>query len=146
MAAVKHHVIDFLDPLEKCTVLDFRNKVFSPPCIYAIHFYNYHKLQSISGTSDNRGPSQPQRHAHHLRRHQLLHRVSRLESIDRSRTLWRHKAQVGRQPGREGAVPGLRRFLELRGSICKAERGRSREEQRVDVISTKEDCSILARY
>ena len=27
MAAAKHHVIDFLDPLEKCTVVDFRNKV-----------------------------------------------------------------------------------------------------------------------
>ena len=27
MAAVKHHVIDFLNPLEKCTVVDFRNKV-----------------------------------------------------------------------------------------------------------------------
>jgi len=26
MAAAKHHVIDFLDPLEKCTVVDFRNK------------------------------------------------------------------------------------------------------------------------
>ena len=24
---VKHHVIDFLDPLEKCTVIDFKNKV-----------------------------------------------------------------------------------------------------------------------
>ena len=27
MAGAKHHVIDFLDPLEKCTVVDFRNKV-----------------------------------------------------------------------------------------------------------------------
>ena len=26
MAAAKHHVIDFLDPMEKCTVVDFRNK------------------------------------------------------------------------------------------------------------------------
>ncbi len=26
LAAVNHHVIDFLDPLEKCTVVDFRNK------------------------------------------------------------------------------------------------------------------------
>jgi hypothetical protein len=26
---VRHHVIDFLDPMEKCTVVDFRNKASS---------------------------------------------------------------------------------------------------------------------
>ena len=29
MSQVKHHVIDFLDPLTACTVHDFRNKVSS---------------------------------------------------------------------------------------------------------------------
>lgn len=31
LAAVRHHVIDFLDPLDKCTVVDFRDKVTPSP-------------------------------------------------------------------------------------------------------------------
>ena len=35
-SAVKHHIIDFLDPLSKWTIVDFRNMVRNPTLLYSI--------------------------------------------------------------------------------------------------------------